>query len=336
MNPSGKRRPRPAAPVEPAPVDPLDAEAAARLPAELRLGTSSWAFPGWTGIVYAEKASREQLSRAGLTAYARHPLFRTAGVDRTHYAPLSAAQFRAHAEQVGSDFRFLVKAHEALTIHRYPDHPRYGRRRGAENEMFLDVDHAVRAVIEPMLEGLGEKAGPLVFQVAPQDLRPLGGAAAFIDRLHAFLGRLPRGPLYAVEVRNRELLGARYAAALQDAGAVSCLTALSRMPALPEQWRASAAAEGRALVVRWMVHRGHTYESAAEQYEPFDRLVEEDEETRRAIVNLAAAAARAGKPCYVIINNKAEGSAPLSVFRLARAIARELGDSPEAAGAPCR
>ncbi len=324
MSPSDQRRFRPAAPVEPAPVDPLDAEAASRLPPELRLGTSSWAFPGWAGIVYAQKAPREQLSRAGLTAYARHPLLRTAGLDRTHYAPLSAAQFRAHAEQVGEDFRFLVKVHEALTLHRYPDHPRYGKRRGAENELFLDAEHARRAVIEPMLEGLGRKAGPLVFQAAPQDLRPLGGAAAFIDRLHAFLGRLPRGPLYAVEVRNRELLSAPYAAALQDAGAVPCLTALSRMPSLPEQWQRTAAAEGRALVVRWMVHRGETYESASERYEPFDRLVDEDEETRGALAGLALAAARASQACYVVVNNKAEGSAPLSVFRLARAIARGL------------
>ena len=38
-------------------------ELALRLPATLRLGTSSWSFPGWAGLVYAERVS-EQRARA--------------------------------------------------------------------------------------------------------------------------------------------------------------------------------------------------------------------------------------------------------------------------------
>ena len=40
-------------------------ELAARLPAEVRLGTSSWSFPGWTGLVYARAATQLTLARAG-------------------------------------------------------------------------------------------------------------------------------------------------------------------------------------------------------------------------------------------------------------------------------
>ena len=49
------------APVLPMPVDPASAEVAARLPAEVRLGTSSWSFPGWTGLVYAPRDGRPGL-----------------------------------------------------------------------------------------------------------------------------------------------------------------------------------------------------------------------------------------------------------------------------------
>ena len=83
-------------------------ELAARLPETLFLGTSSWAFPGWSGLVYDARAPRELLAREGLGAYSRHPLLRAVGIDRSWYAPLSAAVFAAYAAQVPPHFRFLA------------------------------------------------------------------------------------------------------------------------------------------------------------------------------------------------------------------------------------
>src|SRR5262245_28797051 len=70
-------------------VPPALADVARRLPRSVRLGTSSWSFPGWQGIVYDRSASETQLARHGLAAYARHPLLRAVGVDRTYYAPIA-------------------------------------------------------------------------------------------------------------------------------------------------------------------------------------------------------------------------------------------------------
>ena len=50
-----------------------------RLSPRIRLGTSSWSFPGWEGIVFDRKASTAVLARRGLGAYARHPLLRAVG-----------------------------------------------------------------------------------------------------------------------------------------------------------------------------------------------------------------------------------------------------------------
>jgi hypothetical protein len=49
---------------------------AGAVPDGIHLGTSSWAFTGWTGIVYDRPAPENLLAREGLTAYARHPLLR--------------------------------------------------------------------------------------------------------------------------------------------------------------------------------------------------------------------------------------------------------------------
>lgn len=304
-----------------------DAEAvraAQALPALLRLGTSSWSFPGWQGIVYRERHSDALLSRDGLAAYAQHPLLRTVGLDRTHYAPLSAAELRRHAGQVPADFRFVVKAHEWCTLLRFPDHPRYGTRRDGDNPHFLDADYATREVVEPVMTGLADRLGVMLFQLAPQSFQAIGGDGALLDRLHAFLRGLPRGPQYAIEVRNASLLGAQYAALLRDTGAVACLSAMPRMPSLAEQWQATQAASGTQLLIRWLLHATQRYESAVERYKPFDRLVDEDPATRGEVAELIARALAARQPVLTVINNKAEGCSPLSVFRLATAVAARL------------
>ena len=69
-----------------------DAALAARIPAGLFLGTSSWSFPGWADIVYDRRVSAEELARGGLRAYSTLGPFRTVCVDRGFYAtPQSVA-----------------------------------------------------------------------------------------------------------------------------------------------------------------------------------------------------------------------------------------------------
>ena len=328
---------RPPEPPAPAPVTEELRTLGDRLPSDLRLGTSSWSFPGWTGLVYAREASTETLAREGLPAYARHPLLRTVGVDRTFYGPVPVETFRAWAEAVPEGFRFLVKAHEALTLARFPLHERYGARRGEENPTFLDPAYARDAVVTPLVEGLGEKAGALIFQFPPQDVQALGGPSGFADRLHAFLAALPVGPLYAVELRNRELYRSDVADVLEDVGAIPVLSAWRDLPPLPQQaWRLRARAAS-ALVVRWMLPPELGYEEARELYAPFDRLVNENPTVRGDIADLAVETLGEGRPVYVSINNKAEGSAPVSVERLAAAVMTRLASgplSPPAAPAP--
>ena len=59
------------------------------LPAKLHLGTSSWSFPGWNGLVYDGEFRATKLARDGLEAYAKHPQMRTVSIDRTFYAPIA-------------------------------------------------------------------------------------------------------------------------------------------------------------------------------------------------------------------------------------------------------
>lgn len=310
--------------------DEATAEAGARLrelAPQLRMGTSSWTFPGWEGIVWDRKASNRVLVRDGLATYARHPLLRTVGLDRTYYGTMSAAQLGALRRDLPADFQLLVKAHAECTTVQFSSRSWNRARAGQRNELFLEPEYATRAVVEPFMEGLGPAGGVLLFQFPPQYVT--GGARSFASRLRAFLEALPEGPQYAVEIRNPDLFTPRYIKALEAVGATHCVAELPGMPEIHKQWQASGGADRPALVMRWMLARHHDYESGKKAYAPFDRLVDPNVEVRRAYADMIAAQLRgpgeASKAKVTFIaNNKAEGSSPLTVRSLADALLERL------------
>jgi uncharacterized protein YecE (DUF72 family) len=319
--PAGAQAPGGAHPVLAATPDPHLQDIAARLPASIRLGTSSWHFPGWATLVYDRVADERLLAREGLAAYARHPLLRCVGVDRTFYTPIPAAEFRHYAEQVPAEFRFVVKAPmlcTAITMRGEPG------ARAVRNPRFLDAAFATERFVDPCLAGLGDKAGAVVFQFPPLGRTFTARPQAFAERLQAFLSALPRGPLYAVELRDHVLLTPAYRDALAAAGAHHCLGLHPRMPVASEQARETGLDHTGPLIVRWNLHAGFAYEEARQRYTPFTRLVDEDITNRVSLARLCLAAAARGEPAFVIANNKAEGSAPLTLIRLAEQIATHL------------
>ncbi|MBL0927946.1 MAG: DUF72 domain-containing protein [Phycisphaerales bacterium] len=345
FDPPKPDRPDPAA-VEPQPPDPAVQSLAARLPRGIYLGTSSWTFPGWDGLLYRGTPTQSKLARAGLSAYAAHPLLRTVGLDRAFYQPLSRDEYRRLADQTPPGFRFLVKAHQAITR---PDADASGRtfgdtarlrESGAPNPLFLDPAYAADAVIGPAVSGLATRLGPIVFQFPPLDLRPRGpfdGPLALIDRLDAFLAKLPGrddlaavGGFIAVEFRNRQLFegpAARaYASLLLTHGIAHGYAGHPALPLMAHQFHALAEHDagpenGPGLCLRWLLHPTLGYEEARLRYQPFNRLIDEDPPARAEVAALARRVLAGGGDAWIIANNKAEGSAPLTLVRLAEALA---------------
>ncbi|WP_295136865.1 DUF72 domain-containing protein [uncultured Reyranella sp.] len=297
------------------------------LPVDIRLGTSSWFFPGWRSLVYDGVHPQVTLSRKGLEAYAQIPLLRTVSLDRTFYAPISAVDYARYAGQVPAHFSFVVKAPAIVCDAVMRNEEGRGK---VPNPHFLDAVIATREFVLPCLEGLEAKAGPLVFQISPLPRSLVEDASLFVERLERFFAALPREigphrPLYALELRNPELLTPRLMRMLARTGVRYCVGLHDRMPEVERQEAALRALDGEEpgpLVVRWNLHRGFLYQAAKQRYEPFDRLVDEDGETRRTLARMAATAFKAGRKVWITANNKAEGSAPLSVLELAREIAK--------------
>ncbi len=309
------------------PVAAVDATAwqdlAERIGSRVHLGTSSWSFPGWRGLVWAGAHPEATLSRHGLTAYGRHPLLRAVSIDRSFYRPLDAATFAGMAAQVPEDFRFLVKAPAMVSDATVRD-PETGR--GLQpNPLFLDPGLALDSFVRPAVEGLAGRIGALVFQLSPLGSRWLRELPALHARLDALFAAcspaLPAGAVLALEVRDAALVSPETAEVLRRHGVRYCLGLHDRMPPIAEQLPMLRSLWPGSFVCRWNLQRGLKYSAAKDLFSPFDRLQAPDPATREALARIIAGTVAAGYAAYATINNKAEGSAPLSVIELAQAIA---------------
>lgn len=319
--------PHPAGQVRPATVDAALHALADRLPRRLHLGTSSWSFPGWQGLVWAGEHGTPELARAGLGAYAAHPLLRSVCLDRSFYKPMSAEEYAHCARQVPVGFRFMVKAPALLSDAVQRDgHGKPLRT----NPHWLDPAVALAQFIEPALAGLGAHTGALVIEISPLPASLKRDMPALLARMERLLAALPhlaeRAPdaVLAVEVRDAEWLTPALRDVLKAHGARYCLGLHPRLPPIEAQLPLLRAMWPGPFVGRWSLNRLHGaggYEQAKAGYAPFNRLVDEDPQTRQTLARVLHATTAAGQAAYLCINNKAEGSAPLSVQALAERIA---------------
>ena len=295
-----------------------------RLPPSIYLGTSTWAFPGWKGLVYHRAyKSQKDFSANSLGEYSTIPWFRTACIDSFFYNPPKPQTLLHYASMVPHNFRWVSKVWERLTIATYPKHPRYGANAGRANSDFLNPDLFKEAVLAPYRDpAVMAKTGPLVFQFAPFSERTMR-YRDFIDRLATFLRALPPEFEYAVEVRNPELLEVGYFQALNEARVAHCFNHWNSMVPLYHQMRAAAEAGGLTAdfyIARLLTPLGTSYQNAEELFEPYDRVQAPNAQMRGDVVRLVRRALATHKRAFVTANNKAEGNSPLTMVSIGQLI----------------
>jgi uncharacterized protein YecE (DUF72 family) len=308
------------------PPDPALEALAARVPPHVRLGTSSWTFPGWAGLVYRRGYPSERVFvQRSLEEYARFPLFRTVGIDRSFWAPIPEPELAAYAAQLPAGFRCVMKVWEEITTVSYPSHPRYGARAGQLNPHFLDEDAFRSLVADPVARAFAGHLGAFVLEIPPPPKLP--ERRTFERTLSRFLERAPRGFHYAVELRDKRLFTKRHVDLLRANGASHVWSHWSRMPPIRAQLELAGPLEGSPAIARLMLPQGASYEDQKKAFEPFDALVAPDPAMRDDVSRLARESGERGIELYVIVNNKVEGSSPETVRALAERLAEEHGSA---------
>ena len=158
-------------------------------------GASGYSFKEWKGTFYPEKMKPEEM----LPYYsARLP---TVEINNTFYRLPATGMLENWAKTTPESFRFSIKASRRIT------HLSRLKADCAETVEFL----------YRTLTALGDKRGPVLFQLPPLMKKDL-------PRLSAFLGCLPKGHAAAFEFRNDTWFEEDVYDALREAGAALCVS----------------------------------------------------------------------------------------------------------------
>jgi hypothetical protein len=200
---------------------------------------------------------------------------------------------------------------DQITIKRFADLPRFGGRAGAANEHFLSAGLFDSAFLGPCRE-FQANIGLLIFEFSHFSPREFERGRDFVEALDGFLGKLPRGWRYGVEIRNRTFLHLDYFAVLSRHGAAHVFSSWQDMMPVDEQLalpgsRTSPEFFGARLLLR----PGRKYEDAVKLFSPYDRIKDPYPEGREAGARLIqeARSGAGGTKGFIYVNNRLEGNA---------------------------
>ncbi len=293
----------------------------------LRIGTCSWKYESWKGLIYEpEKAYRPD---DYLKDYAR--ILGSVEVDQWFWSLFPGTirlpephQVRRYAESVPDNFVFTVKALNSLTLtHFYSKQPAaYAAYAGQPNDSFLDNDLLERFL--ERLAPLGKKLGPIMFQFEYLNKTKMPNKEAFIERFQDFISRAPQGFRYAVETRNPNYLTSTFFEFLARGGLGFVFLEGYYMPPIGQVFESHHPPTADFSIIR--LHGGDRQEIEKETGEVWNRVVSPRPDGIRAAARIVRSNARRRVITFVNVNNHFEGSAPLSIQRFLE----ELGDGEEA------
>lgn len=287
------------------------------------LGTSSWKYPGWRGMLYEEqryvyrgKFAESRFEKNCLTEYAE--VFKTVCVDAGYYRFPDHRYLEGLVAQVPPDFLFTFKVTDDITLKKFTNLPRFGLKAGKANENFLNADLFAAAFVRPF-EPFKANIGMFIFEFSKFYPTDYALGRDFIADLDTFLGAIPKGWNYGVELRNPNFLKPEYFAMLARHGAAHVFNSWAGMPpvseqlALPESFTSPACAGARFLL-----KPGRKYQEAVDRFSPYDQIKEPYPEARAAAVELIRQALLKTALCklFLYVNNRLEGNALLTIMAI--------------------
>lgn len=279
--------------------------------ARLRIGTCSWNFPSWEGLVYSPEERASYLEQYAIR-------YDTVEVDRWFWSLFekggprlpSPADVAEYCRCVGPDFRFTIKAPDAITL----THHRQKAKSDPliPNPHFLDPDLFIQFLF--LLDRMS--IGPIILQFGYLNRQHIGGQDEFLRRLGDFLDAVPTGLEIALEIRNPKWLNTAHFEFIASRDLVPVLLQGCWMPPVAEVYGQWPHIIQRCDTVVIRLH-GPDREGMEERTgKRWDTLVVRRDEELRQIAGVVQDLLDADVDVYLAINNHYEGCAPHTIVRV--------------------
>jgi uncharacterized protein YecE (DUF72 family) len=311
----------------------------------LRIGTCSWKFPSWAGLVYTtpegappppdalpatplfaplqEGGPPPETRTPYLVEYARQ--YNTVEIDQWFWSLFGPAKLglpqpddvEAYRAAVSDDFRFTVKAPNSVTLTHFYEKGPGGTLRPNPHVLSAELFTTFMELLAPLYPVLG----PVFFQFEYLNRQKMATQARFLAQLGAFLREVEpqRREIeipYGLEVRNPHYLNAAYFDFLAAHDLVPVLIQGYWMDDLREvyaQWRERILAH-ETVVLRLMGPDRQAIEALAP--DGWGRIVLPKDDELPGIVAIIDDLLAHDVEVYVNVNNHYEGSSPLTIEKI--------------------
>jgi uncharacterized protein YecE (DUF72 family) len=281
--------------------------------AKLRIGTCSWKFPSWQGLVYSAPKGINYLEE-----YARQ--YDTVEIDQWFWSLFgtesvklpSPADVQAYRESVPDDFRFTLKVPNSVTLTHL-----YKKARAdplVANPYFLSP--TLFQTFLSLLDPLQDVLGPLMFQFEYLNKQKMKSQRQFQEQFEAFVGQLPASPRYALEVRNPQYVNESFFEFLNRNGVSPVFLQGYWMPRVTDiyQKHRPLIFEQPAVVIR--LHGPDRKAIEERTGKRWNAVVAPKDEELGGIAEMIGELVSRGIEVYLNVNNHYEGSAPLTIERI--------------------
>ncbi len=287
------------------------------LPPNLRIGTCSWKYPSWKGLIYDPNITYKPNDY--LSDYAKH--FNTVEIDQWFWSLFPTGiklpdpeTVRIYNDSVPDDFLFTIKAPNAITLtHHYSKQPaKHKNIANQPNDYFLNIDllKSFLDIIHPM----GKKLGPIMFQFEYLNKQKMPSLKQFLEQLSEFFSSAPQEFDYAVEIRNPNYLKKEYSEFLKNRNLSTVLIEGYYMPPVSELVKKFDISAGKTLIIRLQGPDRQKIEKLSGK--KWGRIVSAQDKSLKSVARIVKDSAEQGRKVIVNINNHYEGCAVMTIERL--------------------
>ena len=277
---------------------------------KLYIGTCSWKYDSWKGIIYPEFGEINYLEE-----YAKH--YKTVEVDQWFWSLFDIVKLpekktvEEYKESVPEDFKFTIKVSNSITLTHY-----YNKNKSEplkKNPYFMSVD-----LFEEFLQTMKpikNQIGSLMFQFEYLNPQKMSSLSEFQRHLHQFFTSLPADvPPMSIEIRNPYYLNSSYFKFLNDLNLSNVFLQGYFMPPV-----VGVYSKHKDLIKGQTIIRLHGPDrSGIEKMSDnnWNKIYIPRDEELKDIVEMIKDLNNRGVDVYLNVNNHYEGCAPMTIEKV--------------------
>jgi uncharacterized protein YecE (DUF72 family) len=277
----------------------------------IRIGTCSWKYDSWEGLVYSGGNKSNYLNQ-----YSER--FNTVEIDQWFWSLFGEKKVSLpnpkviddYINSVPEDFKFSIKLPNSISLTHF-----YNNKKGdplKSNPYFLSKD--LYAQVIDIFGEFGDKLGPLMLQFEYLNKQKMNSQMDFQIRFKSFLNSIKNKSNLALEIRNPNYLNQSFFEFLNENEIIPVLLQGYYMPSIVQTYEKFSQHFEKTVVIR--LHGPDRKGIEKITGGDWSKVVAPKDDELRNIIEIIKDLLNKQIEVYLNINNHYEGCAPITIQKI--------------------